>query len=224
MSALAAKKAIIKFDILGTKTPVGEVRSFSLETVLGTIDVSTLATNWKKYIVGQAGWSASMEMFYDPSDPGQEELVDRALAGTPCEFTFLPFGEDEVYILDLNDATGGTFTLGNGSTITTDALDHDATASEIQAALRTAYSEGGILVAAGTGTFVVAFPTGVTAAMAIQSSLAGGTAPTCVLQDEPAEYVGTGRITNWTPSGATEDAVGVSISVQGDGELELNPV
>ena len=135
MSALAAKKAIIKFDILGTKTPVGEVRSFSLETALGTIDVSTLATNWKKYIVGQAGWSSSMEMFYDPSDPGQEELVDRALAGTPCEFTFLPFGEDE-----------------------------------------------------------------------------------------PAEYVGTGRITNWTPSGATEDAVGVSISVQGDGELELNPV
>jgi len=35
--------------------------------------------------------------------------------------------------------------------------------------------------------------------------------------------VGTGSITAWSPSGATEDAVGVSISVQGDGELELNP-
>lgn len=223
MGALAAKKAIIKFDILGTKTAVGEVRSFSLETTLGTIDVSTLATDWKSYIVGQAGWSASMEMFYDPADPGQEELVDRALAGTPCEFTFLPFGEDEVYILSLGGATGGTFTLGNGSTITTAALDHDATAAGIQSALRTAYSEDGVLVAAGTGTFIISFPTGITAEMAVQSSLTGGTAATCVLQDEPAEYVGTGRITNWTPSGATEDAVGVSISVQGDGELELNP-
>ena len=223
MGALAAKKAIIKFDILGTKTPVGEIRSFSLETALGTIDVSTLATNWKSYIVGQAGWSSSMEMFYDPSDPGQEELVTRALAGTPCEFTFLPFGEDEVYILSLGGATGGTFTLGNGSTITTVALDHDATAAGIQSALRTVYSEDGVLVAAGTGTFIISFPTGVIAEMAVQSSLTGGTAATCTKQDEPAEYVGTGRITNWTPSGATEDAVGVSISVQGDGELELNP-
>jgi len=223
MGALAAKKAIIKFDILGTKTAVGEVRSFSLETTLGTIDVSTLATDWKSYIVGQAGWSASMEMFYDPADPGQEELVTRALAGTPCEFTFLPFGEDEVYLLDLGSPTGGTFTLGDGDTITTSSLDHDATLSEIQTALRTAYDEPGIFLAEGTGTIIVSFPTGVTAELAIQSSLTGGTAATCVLQDEPAVYVGTGSITSWSPSGATEDAVGVSISVQGDGELELNP-
>ena len=72
MGALAAKKAIIKFDILGTKTPIGEVRSFSVETSLGTIDVSTLSTDWKKYLVGQAGWTASMDLFYDPTDPGQE--------------------------------------------------------------------------------------------------------------------------------------------------------
>ncbi|NLD96891.1 MAG: hypothetical protein GX635_07200 [Synergistaceae bacterium] len=223
MGALAAKKAIIKFDILGTKTPIGEVRSFSLETSLGTIDVSTLSTNWKSYLVGQAGWSASMDLFYDPTDPGQEELVTRALAGTPCEFTFLPFGEDEVYVLDLGGATGGTFTLGDGNTIVTSSLDHDATLTEIQTALRTAYDEPGIFLAEGTGTIIISFPTGVTAELAIQSSLTGGEAATCVLQDEPAVYVGTGSITSWSPSGATEDAVGVSISVQGDGELELNP-
>lgn len=224
MGALAAKKAIIKFDILGTKTAVGEVRSFSLETTLGTIDVSTLATDWKSYIVGQAGWSGTMELFYDPTDDGQAELVARALAGTPCDFTFLPFGEDEVYLLDLGSPTGGTFTLGDGDTIATSSLDHDATLSEIQTALRTAYDEPGIFLAEGTGTIIVSFPTGVTAELAIQSSLTGGEAATCVLQDEPAVYVGTGSITSWSPSGATEDAVGVSISVQGDGELELNPV
>lgn len=223
MGALAAKKAIIKFDILGTKTSIGEVRSFSVETSLGTIDVSTLSTDWKKYLVGQAGWTASMDLFYDPTDPGQEELVTRALAGTPCEFTFLPFGEDEVYVLDLGGATGGTFTLGDGDTIVTSALDHDATLTEIQTALRTAYDEPSIFLAEGTGVIVVAFPTGVVAEMAIQSSLTGGDAATCVLQDEPAVYVGTGSITAWSPSGATEDAVGVNISVQGDGELELDP-
>lgn len=224
MGALAAKKAILKFDILGTKTPLGEVRSFSLETSLGTIDVSTLATNWKNYIVGQAGWTASMELFYDPADPGQEELVTRALAGTPCEFTFLPFGEDEVYTLDLGGATGGTYTLGNGDAIVTAALDYDSTASEIQTALRAAYDEDGILVAASGDDFVIAFPTGVAAELTLGSaSLTGATNPAVNLEDEPAEYEGTGRITAWSPSGATEDAVGVSISVQGDGELILDP-
>ena len=38
-----------------------------LETALGTIGVSTLATDWKKYL-GQAGWSGSLECFYDPTD------------------------------------------------------------------------------------------------------------------------------------------------------------
>jgi hypothetical protein len=225
MSALAAKKAILKFDILGTKTQIGEVRSFSIETALGTIDVSTLSTNWKSYIVGQAAWTASMELFYDPSDPGQEELVARALAGTPCEFTFLPFGEDEVYTLDLGGATGGTFTLGDGDAIVTAALDYDSTASEIQAALRTAYDEDGILAAASGADFVIAFPTGVAAELTLDDALlTGATEPAVTLEDEPAEYAGTGRITSWSPSGATEDAVGVSISVQGDGELELDPV
>lgn len=224
MSALAAKKAIIKFDILGTKTPVGEVRSFSLETALGTIDVSTLATNWKKYIVGQAGWSASMEMFYDPTDDGQEELVARALEGTPMEFTFLPFGADEIYDLDLGGATGGTFTLGDGNTIVTAALDYDSTAAAIQTALRTAYDDTGILVVANGADFIISFPSGVDANLTLgSSSLTGATEPAVTLRDELAEYVGTGHITNWSPSGATEDAVGVSISVQGDGELELNP-
>jgi hypothetical protein len=127
-------------------------------------------------------------------------------------------------VLDLGGATGGTFTLGDGDTIVTSSLDYDATLTEIQTALRTAYDEPGIFLAEGTGTIIVSFPTGVAAGLAIQSSLTGGEAATCVLQDEPAVYVGTGSITSWSPSGATEDAVGVSISVQGDGELELNPV
>jgi len=224
MSAIAAKKAIARLDVAGVAVPVGEVRSFSIETALGTIDVSTLASTWKSFIVGQAGWSGTMELFYDPTDDGQEELVARALAGTPMEFTFLPFGADEIYDLDLGGASGGTFTLGDGDTIITDALTFDATAAAIQTALRTVYDDTGILVVANGVDFVISFPTGVEANLTLDAtSLTGATDPAVTLRDELAEYVGTGHITNWSPSGATEDAVGVSISIQGDGELELNP-
>ncbi|WP_286952806.1 MULTISPECIES: hypothetical protein [Aminobacterium] len=224
MSAIAAKKAIVRLDVAGVAVPVGEVRSFSIETALGTIDVSTLSTTWKNFLVGQAGWSGTMDLFYDPTDDGQEELVARALEGTPMEFTFLPFGADEIYDLDLGGASGGTFTLGDGDTIITDALPYNATAAAIQTALRTAYDDTGILVVANGADFVISFPTGVEAELTLGSaSLIGATDPAVELRDELAEYVGTGHITNWSPSGATEDAVGVSISVQGDGELELNP-
>jgi hypothetical protein len=225
MSAIAAKKAIVRLNVAGVAVPVGEVRSFSIETTLGTIDVSTLASTWKNFIVGQAGWSATMELFYDPSDDGQEELVTRALAGNPLEFTFLPFGADEIYDLDLGGATGGTFTLGDGDTIITDALPYNATAAAIQTALRTVYDDTGILVVANGADFVISFPTGVEAELTLDAtSLTGATNPAVGLRDELAKYVGTGHITNWAPSGTIEDAVGVSISVQGDGELELNPV
>ena len=224
MSAIAAKKAIVRLDVAGVAVPVGEVRSFSIETALGTIDVSTLASTWKNFIVGQAGWSGTMELFYDPTDDGQEELVARALEGTPMEFTFLPFGANEIYDLDLGGATGGTFTLGDGDTIVTDALPYNATAAVIQTALRTAYDDTGILVVGNGADFIISFPSGVEASLALGiASLTGATNPAVTLRDELAEYVGNGHITNWSPSGATEDAVGVSISIQGDGELELNP-
>lgn len=220
MGALSAKKAILKLDISGAKVPVGEVRSFSLETSLGTIDVSNIGTDWKEFLVGQAGWTASMELFYDPTDTAQEALIDRTVAGTPCQFVILPFGEDEVYDLDLGGASGGTFTLGDGDAKVTSALAYNATAAQIQTALNTAYEEDGIIVA---GT-VITFPTGVTANLTLDAtSLTGATNPAVTLRDEIAEFVGTGVITSKSLSGATEDAIGMSISVQGNGELELNP-
>ena len=224
MGALSAKKAILKLDISGVKVPVGEVRSFSLETSLGTIDVSNIGTDWKEFLVGQAGWTASMELFYDPTDTAQEALIDRTVAGTPCQFVILPFGEDEVYDLDLGGASGGTFTLGDGSSIETTELAYNATAAQIQTALNTAYSEDGIVVTANGEDFVITFPTGVTATLTLgATSLTGAINPAVTLRDEIAEFVGTGVITSKSLSGATEDAIGMSISVQGNGELELNP-
>jgi len=92
MSATASKVSKLLLTVGATPTALGEVRSFSIETALGTIDVSTLATDWKKYLVGQAGWSGSLECFYDPTDAAQADLVAKARAGTICTIAVQPLG------------------------------------------------------------------------------------------------------------------------------------
>lgn len=92
MGATASKNSVLKLTVGSTPTALGEVRSFDIETSLGTIDVSTLSTDWKKYLVGQAGWSGSLELFYDPTDAAQADLVSKAMAGTLCTITVQPLG------------------------------------------------------------------------------------------------------------------------------------
>lgn len=92
MSATASKVSKLLLTVGAMPTALGEVRSFSIETSLGTIDVSTLSTDWKKYLVGQAGWSGSLECFYDPTDAAQADLVNKARAGTLCTLTVQPLG------------------------------------------------------------------------------------------------------------------------------------
>ena len=92
MGATASKVSVVKLSVSGTPTEIGEVRSYSIETALGTIDASTIATNWKKYLVGQASWSGSLELFYDPTDSAQSTLVSNAMAGTLCTLTIQPLG------------------------------------------------------------------------------------------------------------------------------------
>ena len=92
MGATASKVSVLKLKVGETDTEVGEVRSFNIETALGTIDVSTLATNWKNFLVGQAGWSGTLELFYDPTDAAQSDLVSKAMAGTLCNITVQPLG------------------------------------------------------------------------------------------------------------------------------------
>ncbi|HPZ76890.1 MAG TPA: hypothetical protein PK409_09475 [Thermosynergistes sp.] len=223
MVAFVSKRAIVHLDVEGTATQLGEVRSFNIETTLGTIDVSTIASDWKKYLVGQVGWSGTMELFYDPTDEAQEDLATKALAGTMCSFTFLPFDANERYRLWLGGATGGSFTLGDGETIETTALTYNATAAQIAEALNTAYTLTGVTVVPDIGNaWVIEFPLDVEANLQItNNSLTGTTGtPSCALITE--RYEGDGYITSWTVSGATEDAVGLSISVQGNEALTLN--
>ena len=135
----------------------------------------------------------------------------------------MPFDANERYQLKLGGATGGTFTLGDGDLVETSALDHDAGAAVIASALNTAYTLTGVTVVPDIGNaWVIEFPVGEEADLQIMTNGLTGTTstPSCALITE--RYEGDGYVTSWTVSGATEDAVGLSISVQGNGELKLN--
>ncbi|MGD9663532.1 MAG: hypothetical protein AB7U63_20005, partial [Porticoccaceae bacterium] len=95
--------------------------------------------------------------------------------------------------------------------------------AQIAEALNTAYTLTGVTVVPDIGNaWVIEFPLDVEANLQItNNSLTGTTGtPSCALITE--RYEGDGYITSWTVSGATEDAVGLSISVQGNEALTLN--
>lgn len=92
MGAIAGKNAEVMIKVAAVDTSFGEVKSYNFETALGTIDVSTLSTYWKKRLVGQVGWTGSLECFYDPSDPAQEQAWTDMVAGNEIDITIRPNG------------------------------------------------------------------------------------------------------------------------------------
>lgn len=137
MGAHPAKNAVLKAKISGAYQPF-EARSFEINTALGTIDASTLSTQWKKYLVGQAGWSGSFELFYDPSDATQMGMVNDGMEGALCKIVVKPIGESatdtmlygDCYVTGMNitgateDAVGLKITFQG-----TDKLNHVQNAS-----------------------------------------------------------------------------------------------
>ena len=89
--AYPAKNSVLKVVVKGTPTAM-EARSFEINTARGTIDASTLSTDWKKYLTGQADWTGSFELFYDPDDNAEMELVNGILNGVPCSIIIQPLG------------------------------------------------------------------------------------------------------------------------------------
>lgn len=53
---------------------VAEVRSWSLSTVVETVDGSTLGSEWKIHKPTQKSWHGSLSCFWDESDGGQAGL------------------------------------------------------------------------------------------------------------------------------------------------------
>ena len=116
MGAIAGKNAEVMIKVAAVDTPFGEVKSYNFETALGTIDVSTLSTYWKKKLVGQVEWSGSLECFYDPSDPAQEQAWTDMVAGNEIDITIRPSGTGT----DKPELTGKIILTGWAETVATD--------------------------------------------------------------------------------------------------------
>jgi hypothetical protein len=71
MATRKGKEGIVK---VGT-TVVGEVKSFELEVTANEVDTSIMGVDWTKTDSTQNSWSGTMEVFYDPTDTGQQGLA-----------------------------------------------------------------------------------------------------------------------------------------------------
>lgn len=56
-------------------TAVGELRSFEVTTTANLVDASRMGDDWTREESTQNSWSGSMEVFWDPTDTGQDLLV-----------------------------------------------------------------------------------------------------------------------------------------------------
>lgn len=67
---------------------VGEVRSFELTVTANEVDTSTMGSDWTGVDSTQKSWSGTAEMFFDPADVGQMEMV----VGDKVAVSFYPAG------------------------------------------------------------------------------------------------------------------------------------
>jgi hypothetical protein len=76
-----------------TATPLIAARDWALNCERGTIDVSTISTEWKDFLSGQISASGSVTLLYDPDNAGAEAAIEAAMFdGTPLTFYIRPQG------------------------------------------------------------------------------------------------------------------------------------
>lgn len=107
MSKVAAKvsQALVTVGEETQKT-FSDVQDYSLDTDRGTIDVSSLDSDWKEFLTGQIEWGGSLKLFYDPADATAQAAVEQAMFdGVQIELVFRPAGAG----VGLPEYTGNAF-------------------------------------------------------------------------------------------------------------------
>jgi hypothetical protein len=84
MATFKGKEGVVK---IGTQV-VGEVKSFDLTVTANEVDTSTMGSDWTGVDSTQNSWSASIAMFWDDGDAGQ----DLMLIGTKVALKLYPKG------------------------------------------------------------------------------------------------------------------------------------
>ncbi|MEG2185595.1 MAG: hypothetical protein RRY12_13020, partial [Cloacibacillus sp.] len=66
MSKIASKNSLVMIEVTSTPTTLLACKDWALNTSRGTIDVSSIDSEWKEYLTGQISADGSVTVFYDP--------------------------------------------------------------------------------------------------------------------------------------------------------------
>ncbi|MDR1943971.1 MAG: phage tail protein [Synergistaceae bacterium] len=104
MSKLASKNSQVLVRVGNTQTPLIAARDWAINCERGTIDVSTISTEWKEFLAGQISATGSVTLLYDPDNEGAEGAIEEAMwSGAKITIYIRPEGASvggPVYQLD----------------------------------------------------------------------------------------------------------------------------
>lgn len=119
---------VAKFDVTGSPTTIGSVRSFSISQVTDSIESSVMGTQEKSFLAGQTSFTGTMDVLFRDDDSAQSTLF-AGIGAAPVTIELYPSGETtgiklsgEVIVtghdisVDQNDAVSATISFqGTGA-------------------------------------------------------------------------------------------------------------
>lgn len=79
MGKIAAKNSLIMIEVSNTPTALMACKDWALNTTRGTIDVSTINSEWKEFLTGQVSADGSATVIYDPTDTTVQTAIETAM-------------------------------------------------------------------------------------------------------------------------------------------------
>lgn len=93
MSKTASKNSLVMIEVSDVPTAMVGCKDWALNTSRGTIDVSSIDSEWKEFLTGQVSADGSVTVFYDPTNSIVQTAIETAMwEGTPVTFHIRPEG------------------------------------------------------------------------------------------------------------------------------------
>lgn len=96
MGKIASKNSKVLVEVSNNPTALVAARDWTMNCERGTIDVSTISTEWKEFLAGQIQASGSVTLLYDPDNAGAEAAIEKAMwDGEKLKFYIRPEGDKQ---------------------------------------------------------------------------------------------------------------------------------
>lgn len=93
MAKIAAKNSLVMIEVSNTPTAIMACKDWALNTSRGTIDVSSIDSEWKELLTGQISADGSVTVLYDPTDSTVQSAIETAMwEGTVVTLHLRPEG------------------------------------------------------------------------------------------------------------------------------------